>query len=171
VREFRLIVCGSREFSDQLSLRTALNGIFDSLPGDSLLIVKHGGHENPDWSTKADRIAQEWAIELEEDGLLVRQQPWPAYWEGPCLVACEPDHRQVVRGVSICPAAGPYRNEAMCADGAEWGLAALKVGTRSTGSKDCMRRMLQHRIRFEIVVEGNARGLPEELLKSASPRR
>jgi YspA, cpYpsA-related SLOG family len=164
MREFRLIVTGSREWGDPLSLRTALNTIFDSLPADVVLIVVHGGHENPDWSTNADRMAQEWALEMEGDGLPVRQDPHPADWEGPCRPECEPGHRKMVRGIPVCPAAGPYRNEEMCAEGADWGLAALKVGTRSTGTKDCMKRMLAHGIRFQIVVEGRASGLPEDLI-------
>jgi hypothetical protein len=170
VDEFRLIVCGSREYSDPLSLRTALNLIFDSLPAGVVLVVMHGGEENPDLSGNADRIAQEWAIELESDGLPVRQEPWPAGWEDPCRESCEPGHRQMVRGRSVCPAAGPYRNEAMCERGADWGLVALKVGTKSTGTKDCARRMLAHGIKFEMLVEGSARGLPEELIRAASRR-
>lgn len=168
--EFRLIVCGSREYSDRLSLCTALNSVFDSLPTDTVLVVVTGGEENPDYSTNADRIAQEWAAEMEEDGLPVRSDPWPARWEDPCRPECEPGHRQVVRGRSICPAAGPYRNKGMCDRGGDWGLAALKVGTKSTGSKNCIMEMLRHGIRFELVIQGNARGLPESLIKLASHR-
>jgi YspA, cpYpsA-related SLOG family len=169
MREFRLIVSGSREFSDPLSLRTALNSIFDTLMTDVTLVVVHGGDENPDWSPHADRIAQEWAAEREADGLPVRQEPHPAGWEGPCREECEPGHRQMVRGVSICPAAGPYRNEEMCEAGADWGLAALKIGTKSTGTRDCMRRMLAHGIRFQILPEGKAKGLPQDLLSANIP--
>jgi hypothetical protein len=58
----------------------------------------------------------------------------------------------------------------MCERGADWGLAALKVGTRSTGSKNCIMEMLRHGIRFELVIEGNARGLPQALIQAASHR-
>lgn len=169
--EFRLIVTGSREWSDPLSLRAALAALLDTVPRSVTLVVVHGGHENPDYSTNADRIAQEWALELEADGLPVRQDPRPADWEGPCRPdapdggpGCKPGHRVMRRGVSICPAAGPYRNHEMCAAGADWGLAALKVGTRSTGTRDCLRRMIMHGIPFEMVIEGSARGLPEDLV-------
>ena len=175
--EFRVIVTGSREWSDTLSLRAALATILDALPRGVLLVIVHGGQENPDYSTNADRVAQEWALEMEADGLPVRQEPHPADWEGPCrpdapdgAPGCEPGHRQTWRGRSVCPAAGPYRNEEMCAEGADWGLGALKVGTRSTGTRDCLRRMARHGIPFELVIEGNARGLPEDLLSRAARR-
>lgn len=166
-QEVRLVVSGSREYSDHLGLRAALGRILDLIPADWSLLVKHGGHENPDYSTMADRIAQEWAIEMEGDGLPVRQEPWPADWEGPCRESCDPGHRVMRRGVSLCPAAGPYRNEAMCADRTDWGLAALQVGTKSTGTRDCLLAMIRHGIRFELVVEGSARGLPRDLISSA----
>jgi hypothetical protein len=175
--EFRLIVTGSREWSDPLSLRAALAALLDTVPRSVTLVVVHGGHENPDYSTNADRIAQEWALELEADGLPVRQDPRPADWEGPCRSdapdggpGCKPGHRVMRRGASVCPAAGPYRNHEMCAAGADWGLAALKVGTRSTGTRDCLRRMIMHGIPFEMVIEGSARGLPEDLVSRAVRR-
>ncbi len=168
--EFRLIVCGSREYSDRLSLRTAMTSIFDSLPTDTVLVVVTGGEENPDYSTNADKIAQEWAAEMKSDGLPVRSDPWPAGWEDPCRPECELGHRQVVRGRSICPAAGPYRNKGMCEHGADWGLAALKVGTKSTGSKNCIMEMLRNGIRFELVIEGSAQGLPQALIQASSAR-
>lgn len=174
--EFRLIVTGSREWSDHLGLRGALGTMLEAVPADRALIVVHGGHENPDYSTNADQIAQEWAIEMAGDGLPVTQEPWPADWEGPCrgdgpgaLPGCEPGHRVVRRGVSLCPAAGPYRNEEMCAAGGDWGLGALKVGTRSTGTRDCLLAMARHGIRFELVVEGSARGLPADLMAPGRP--
>lgn len=166
--EFRLIVSGSREYSDALGLRTALNEIFDSLHRDVPgLVVVHGGHPNPDYSTNADRIAQEWAIELEQEGLPVRQEPHPAGWTDPCRPECDHGPRHTWRGESVCPAAGPYRNEEMCAAGAAGGLIALKVGTRSTGTRDCLRRMIRHGIPFKMIIEGNAAGLPEDLISRA----
>ncbi len=174
MEEFRLIVTGSREWSDHLGLRGALGGILGMLPAGFTLVVVNGGHENPDYSTNADRIAQEWAAEMKGEGLPVTQEPWPADWEGPCrsdgpsgMPGCEPGHRRVVRGVSLCPAAGPYRNRAMCDAGGDWGLAALKVGTKSTGTKGCIIEMIRHGIRFELVIEGNARGLPRELIAAS----
>lgn len=159
-RRFRLIVTGSREWSDYLALRGALGKILEMIPPAWTLVVVHGGHENPDYSTNADRIAQEWAIEMAADGLPVDQEPWPADWEGPCRPECEPGHRVNLRGVSLCPAAGPYRNQAMCDAGADLGLGALKVGTKSTGTRDCLVEMALRGIQFDLVVEGKANGLP-----------
>jgi hypothetical protein len=162
--DYRLIVAGSREYDDHLALRTALNEILEKIPPRTTLVVVHGGHPNPDYSTQADRIAQEWAIERAGEGEHVREEPWPADWTGPCRDTCEEGHREMVRGASICPAAGPYRTQAMVAYGARRGLVALRVGTKSTGSRLCARLMLAAGIPFEFVVQGNARGLPRDLL-------
>lgn len=161
---FRLIVTGSREYDDRLSLRSALNKIFDSLRADVVLVVVCGGEENPDYSSGADKIAQEWAIEMEEQGMPVRLESHPADWEEPCRETCDHGPRGIWRGRSICPAAGPYRNEEMCQAGAHQGLGALRVGTKSTGTKDCLSRMLRHGINFELVIQGSGRGLPEDLI-------
>lgn len=162
--EFRLIVAGSREYDDRLTLRTTLNRILESMRPGVTLVVVHGGHPNPDYSTKADQIAQEWAIELAGEGEDVREESWPADWEGPCRDTCAPGHREIRRGVSICPAAGPYRNQEMIGESADRGLLAFRVGSRSTGSKGCALLMAHAGIEFEIIVQGAARGLPRDLL-------
>lgn len=164
---FRLIVCGSREFGDRLALRVALNQVFDQIPADVTLTVVTGGEEDPSESTSADRIAQEWADELKAQGLPVRREDHPARWEDPCRNTCEPGHRVMSRGRLICPAAGPYRSEEMCALGADRGLAALKTGTRSSGTKACILAMVRHGIRFGLVIEGTGRGLPREIIDLA----
>src|SRR5690348_12322769 len=115
--EFRLIVTGSRTYDDRLSLRTALNKIFDSLRADVVLAVVCGGDNNPDYSTMADQIAQEWALEMKSQGMPVRLESHPADWEGPCRDTCDHGLRESWRGRSICPAAGPYRNQEMVALG------------------------------------------------------
>jgi YspA, cpYpsA-related SLOG family len=164
VPDYRLIVTGSREYDDHLSLRTALNGVLDSLrPGVTLVIVT-GGEDNPDYSTNADRIAQEWALEARDEGLHVQLESHPAGWEEPCRPECDHGPRATWRGRSICQAAGNYRNEEMCAAGADGGLGALKTGTKSSGTRDCLLRMMQHGISFELVIQGRGRGLPEDLL-------
>jgi hypothetical protein len=162
--EYRLIVAGSREYDDHLTLRTTLNRILESMRPGVTLVVVHGGHPNPDYSTKADRIAQEWAIERREEGEHVREEPWPADWEGPCRETCYHEGREIWRGVSICPAAGPDRTAEMVEAGADAGLLALRVSTKSTGSKICAMLMRAAGIPIEIVVQGAARGLPGDLL-------
>lgn len=132
MRDFRLIVTGSEEYSDRLSLRTALDKIFDSLPADAALVVVHSSGGDPEEPDNPGRIAREWALELEESGLQISQVMRP----------------------------GP----GICDGGAEWGLVALKVGTQSTEARECCRWMIQDGIRFELVIEGKAAGLPEDLI-------
>lgn len=165
--EIRLIVCGSRQFSGRLALRTALNRFFDQVPAGMTLTVVTGGEQDPAESTNADRIAQEWADELKADGLPARREDHPARWEDPCREACQPGHRVMRRGRLICPAAGPYRSEEMCALGASYGLAALETGTRSEGTKKCLLAMARHGIPFGIVIEGTGRGLPRDVIDLA----
>jgi hypothetical protein len=100
----------------------------------------------------------------------VRLESFPAYWEGPCRPECHHGPRAVWRGRSICPAAGPYRNGAMVAAGADQGLGALHSRTPSPGSKDCLIQMFKAGIPIEIVVQGGGRGLPEDLLGRKADR-
>lgn len=165
--EFRLIVCGSREFTGRLALVTTLNKIYHRLHPDQGLVVVTGGEANPDDSTNADRMAQEWADEMTAEGLAVRREDHPADWTGPCRKACEPGHRKMAYGRLICPAAGPYRSEEMCALGAHYGVAALKTGARSSGTKECVLAMVRHGIPFELVIEGAGRGLPRSVIELA----
>lgn len=165
---YRLLVTGSREYDDRLSLRAAMARVLDSLPDNMMLIVVHGGEEIPEESwAKSDRITGEWALEMKAAGLPVDQEAHPADWTGPCRDKCDHGGRKFWRGLSMCPAAGPYRNEEMCQAGASEGLAALRVGTRSTGTRGCMLLMRQYGIQFSIVVQGSARGLPAELIQLA----
>lgn len=74
-------------------------------------------------------------------------EPYPAQWHAPCDPRrCRADHRKVLRGRSMCPAAGPYRNQQMidaaaAAAAAGWQVRVLAfpVGA-SHGTHDCMRR-------------------------------
>jgi hypothetical protein len=161
--EYRLIVTGSREYSDRLALRAALDAVLDSLRTDVVLVVVHGGEEIPEYSRGADRIAGEWALEMEGVGLPVRQEAHPADWEGPCRDTCQPGHRQTWRGASMCPAAGPYRNTEMVQAGAHDGISAMKIGAANTGSKDCTVKMMAAGIPAQMLVQGKARGLPGQV--------
>jgi YspA, cpYpsA-related SLOG family len=169
--EFRLIVCGSRKYDDRLALRACLLAVWQKAAQSHLMVVVHGGEKNPDLSMGADKIAGEWALDMEGDGYPVRQEAWPAEWEAPCRATCEPGHREIRRSREICPAAGPYRTAAMVAAGGDYGLAALRVGTKSNGTKRCIREMLISNIAFEILVQGKGRGLPEELIRQQGQGR
>ena len=163
--EYRLIVTGSREYSDRMALRAALDAVLDSLRTDVVLVVVHGGEEIPEYSRGADKIAGEWVLEMAESGLPVRQEAHPADWEGPCRDTCDHNGRQVWRGASMCPAAGPYRNTEMIQAGAHGGIAAMKIGAKNTGSKDCTLKMMGASIPLQMLVQGKARGLPEDMLR------
>ncbi|MCW2930034.1 MAG: hypothetical protein JWM19_996 [Actinomycetia bacterium] len=168
--DYRLLVTGSREYDDRMALRTALDRVLDSLrEGVTLVVVC--GDEDPAYATGAERLAGEWALEVEGEGLSVRLERRPADWEGPCRTdspdgapGCEPDHREWWRDRSLCPAAGSYRNEEVCQSGVHGGLAALRTGTKSSIAKDCLRRMARHQIAFELLVQGEAKGLPQDVL-------
>lgn len=169
--DYRLLVTGSREYDDRMALRTALDRVLDSLrEGVSLVVVC--GDEDPAYATGAEKIAREWALEVEGDGLAVRLERRPADWRGACRTdspdggpGCEPDHREWWRGRSLCPAAGRYRNEEACQSGVHGGLGALRTGTVSSIARDCLSRMVRHRIAFELLIQGEAKGLPRDLLK------
>lgn len=163
VPAFRLVVTGSREYDDEMSLRASLDKVFDSIPVDVTLVVVSGGERDPELSTGPARIAGKWAAEMEAQGLPVRSEVHQAGWENACLSICVPGHRYTWRGVSLCPSAGEYRNEEMCAAGMNRGLAALRVGTKSTDARDCISRMARHGFIPEILVQGVAEGLPGDL--------
>lgn len=113
---------------------------------DGKLIVRHGHCK-----TGADRMAHEWALACPN----AQPEQHPADWEGPCRAECKPGHRQLRYGVSICPAAGPYRNQSMCdlQPRAQFGLifmGPLPAPGRTSGTADCLRRIqaadIPHRV-------------------------
>lgn len=71
--EFRLVVTGSLEYDDRMSLRATLNRIFDSLRADVMLVVAVA-----EGLPGASRIAAEWGLELQEQGLPARAEERPA---------------------------------------------------------------------------------------------
>lgn len=71
--EFRLIVTGSLEYDDRMSLRATLNGIFDALRADITLVVVIA-----EGLAGASHIAAEWGLELQGQGLPARAEERPA---------------------------------------------------------------------------------------------
>lgn len=126
--EFRLIVTGSLEYDDRLSLRATLNRIFDALRADVVLVVVVaeglGG---------ASHLAAEWALELQGQGLPARAEERPA--------------------------------SELIAAGADRGLVALQVDTKSTEARACVREMITARVPMELVIQGRGLGLPEDLIR------
>lgn len=121
----RILVAGSRDWSDRAQLEWALGVAFRLWRP---IVVVHGGCESG-----ADRFAAEWA---DRAGIAV--DPFEADWDN-CGPECRPGHRRVRGdGSGFCPAAGPRRNQAMVDAGARYVLAFLLPGSR--GTEDCVRR-------------------------------
>jgi hypothetical protein len=97
---YRVLVTGSRDWTDTDTICTALDEALDHAP-DHLLVV-HGG-----CPTGADRIAGLWAIAARVPAITYR-----ADWK---------NHGR---------AAGPIRNRAMVDDGADLCLAFIKDDSR-----------------------------------------
>ena len=125
--EFRLIVTGSLEYDDRMSLRATLNRIFDSLRADIVLVVVV--EDLPG----ASRVAAEWGLELQGQGLPARAEERPA--------------------------------AELVAAGADRGLVALRVDTKSTEARACVRQMIAGKVPMELIIQGKGLGLPEDLIR------
>lgn len=148
-RPFRLLVTGSRGWSDTDRLRVELDAmaLFAVGADATELVVVHGAcypatdrptgrrpHESADW------LAHLW-VTLLDHPLPVRPEPHPVNWTARCRPQCHSGHRRGPVGRSICPAVGNYRNQLMVDLGADQGLAFLL--DRSVGTRDCIGRMNQ----------------------------
>jgi hypothetical protein len=132
----RVLVTGSRTWKNGLLVREKLGMCLDTAhqSGDSLTVV-HGACKSG-----ADSYADAWARwhQRNTTHTVVRVEPHPANWEGPCIDECQPHHRRVdPRGWDVCPAAGFYRNEAMVRLGADLVLAF--IADESKGATHCAR--------------------------------
>jgi len=118
----KLLVCGSREFTDQQAVHQALN-VYLREHGEDLIVI-HGGARG------ADSIAAYWCERSEVDCLRV-----PAKWR--------------VHGT---PAAGPIRNKRMRdrykPDAA---LAFRKVGAANVGTDHMIALLREAGIPVEVV--------------------
>lgn len=127
----RILVTGSRAWSDWTAIRRALEEVLDQCAGTcfediSEVTVVHGDARG------ADRIAGKIAA-----GLGCTVEAHPASWHAPCGIACKPGHRRTSQdGRDICPAAGNYRNLKMIGLGADVCLA-FPLGP-SRGTHQCM---------------------------------
>src|SRR4030095_1068533 len=110
----RLLVTGSRNWTDSDTIRTAIAKAIGDHPYSKKLgeiVIVHGD------SPGADQIAKLWALSL--DGIMT-QEAHPADW------------------ATHGKAAGPIRNQEMVDAGADVCLA-FPLG-ESRGTRDCMRR-------------------------------
>ncbi|NUU23324.1 MAG: DUF2493 domain-containing protein [Streptomycetaceae bacterium] len=121
---FRVLVTGSRYWTDTHLIYTALDQAFTDRP-TRLMIVVHGCCK-----TGADAIAAAWAQTARADGQPVYEERHPAQWS---------------RGRT----AGPQRNQRMVDRGAHLCLA-FPLPT-STGTEDTIRRARNAGIPVEVI--------------------
>ncbi len=138
----RILVTGSREFTNWAAIRIALT---ETAGLDPDVTVIHGKNRRG-----ADMITEEVA-----NNLGWRTEPYEAHWTAPCRDECgKRDHRRPGRGgVLYCPAAGNYRNQEMVDTGADVCLAFFKHGARNRGTTDCAKRAKDAGITVVRVVE------------------
>lgn len=143
---FRLLVTGSRDWTDAMRVWGSLQALADQMPGQPLIIV-HG-----DASRGVDRIARRWVLRKQAFGSPeITEERHPAAWDGPCRLECRLGHRRPQRdGGSRCPAAGVYRNQEMVETGPDACFAWIALCTQpgcggqkphgSHGAADCADR-------------------------------
>jgi hypothetical protein len=120
----RLLVTGSRDWTDRRLLESALDGIVQWLFTDVVPIVVHGACE-----TGADAMADEWARSR-------------GYWREP---------HPVVREHGPWPAAGPRRNREMVEAGARVCAAFRLHGEPNKGTTDCFKQAIRACIATLVV--------------------
>jgi len=120
----RVLVTGSRLFSDRRIIRKALD-VINEQPGPHTLV--HGAARGADQTAASYALRLGWKVE-----------PHPANWQQPCTDQCR--HRERLAEEGYCASAGKARNAEMVSSGADVCLAFLAGGERNAGTKDCVRR-------------------------------
>jgi hypothetical protein len=123
----RVLVCGSRSYSDANTLHGVLRGLLhEMLMWDTWKVV-HGG------AVGADMLAGAWAGDQAE--------AHPAKWDH-CGPSCPPFHRRQRRGGGdYCPTAGHRRNQEMLDSGVDLVIAFVdKPLEESRGTRDMVER-------------------------------
>jgi hypothetical protein len=128
VREARILVTGSRSWTDTATIHDALlNACYDAtqaIDRDIRCVIVHG-----DCPKGADAIAKQWAIDNE-----VMHEPHPADWSAHCGETCLlSTHRKTsAKHGEYCPRAGHRRNQLMVDLGADIVLAFHQDKSRGT---------------------------------------
>jgi hypothetical protein len=124
--DFRLMVTGSREWTNRDLMRTALFTVYQEHPAAVLI---HGG------AAGADTMAHQlWTSSTSES-----PEVFDADWDGPCDPGfCRPGHRKPRRfgPGTWCPAAGNRRNRRMLATGPGLVLAFFAPLAANKGTTD-----------------------------------
>ncbi len=124
----RILVTGSRSFTDYAAIHAALAEAVGDQPGPHTLV--HGEARG------ADRLA---AIAAKKLGWTVEAHP--ADWTRYCTERCHHRGGRPKRddGTSWCPAAGAKRNREMAELGADLCLAFYSRGAKNAGTTDCVK--------------------------------
>lgn len=124
----RILVTGSREFTNYGVIHAALAEAVKDQPGPHTLVYGE--------ARGADRLAAMAATKL---GWTL--EPHPADWTRHCTEHCHHRGGRPTRGdgTSWCPAAGANRNREMAEDGADLCLAFYARGARNVGTADCVK--------------------------------
>ncbi|TQS43742.1 DUF2493 domain-containing protein [Cryptosporangium phraense] len=118
----RILVTGSRTWTDARTIATTLDRATDGHPGPHILV--HGGARGADTIAATLAGRRGWQVEAH-----------PADWPT-CAPDCRPGHRRTrYDGATYCPTAGHRRNAAMVAAGADLCLAFIRAN--STGACHC----------------------------------
>lgn len=124
----RMLFTGSRNYRDRGRVWAEADAL---LAAHGPFVAVHGRHPKG-----ADRYISEWVRARRAQGVPVEEEPHPADWNGPCEPTCKHGPRPVGnRGQTYCPAAGPRRNAAMVALGAQ--LYRAFIRHQSPGASGC----------------------------------
>lgn len=126
---YRVLVTGSRSWSDEQAIRDALATIISQHGPENVTVVHGACPRGAD--AIADHIASAWG-----GGLTVERHR--ANWDT-CGPRCQPSHHRTgVLGNTYCRYAGNARNQHMVDLGADLCLAFIRDNSR--GATDCARR-------------------------------
>ncbi|WP_425300572.1 SLOG family protein [Nocardia wallacei] len=140
INTLRLLVTGSRDWTDRAAMRDALATAWRDLQPGPIVLV-HGAAEGADLM----------AAEIWTNGGLP-DEPHPADWDI-CRPECDHPPRYRRDGTQYCQAAGGYRNQEMVDAGADLLLAFPMPGSR--GTWDCLRRAKIQRIPWRVIEVGS----------------
>jgi hypothetical protein len=128
----RVLVTGSREFSDLAKVRDALLEATFGHQGPHTLV--HGGARGADTLAAVAASRLGWTVECHN-----------ADWDAPCRSECNHRGRRPskVGAGDHCPAAGDYRNQLIVDLGADAVIVFYKRGAKNKGTTDCRRRAVK----------------------------
>ncbi|MER7500481.1 SLOG family protein [Nonomuraea pusilla] len=137
---YRILITGSRTWSDERTIWDALTGTIDQAAstGEHEFVVVHG-HCPRGADAIADFYCEDQAGWRDNMSQVLAVERHPADW-ATCTAACPTTwHRHTGRGgFTFCPLAGHHRNQHMVNLGADILLAFVKGNSR--GATDCVRR-------------------------------